>query len=170
MNDKFAKFLEGSVFLADDERLPFAQEIWHIYCQAYKNIGSQHKTIHELIHDSSVWHLAWNVVGECSAVLIYKRTPFGLKGIAVASNGTKQGKVAACALMEQLNQEGFYAELSGAPERIAYKLRIAVVEARKAQEFIRHPIVPVADGMAYLRPITGVGTHRKVMFGKPKKS
>lgn len=160
--------LEGSEILAGDERLPYSKEIWGMYLLSYQSIGAQHKTLNDLLSDSTHWHVAWDEVGELCALVAYRATKGGLKAMAMASNGKVKGKASACLLMEQMKLDGFYGEFSGKPETIARRLGLSEVGVETARTLISHPIVPLAGGKAYLRPITGIGTHRKVMFGKPK--
>lgn len=160
--------LHGNAIIEGDDRKPYSWDVWQMYCLSYAAIGKQHKSLNDLISDSTHWHVAWDEVGDLVAVLMYRNTKGGLKGMAMASNGTIYGKAAACLLMEQLKVDGFYGEFSGKPESIARRLGLNVVSAEVAKSLVSHPIIPLADKQAYLHPISGIGTHRKVMFGRPK--
>ena len=162
--------LRGRARLTGDERLPYKFCAFEIYRKAYQSIGLQYADADSLFSDTHTWDVAWNEYGSMVAILAYKQTSHGLKGVVIASDGSTVGRKFTFTLMEELNTFGHYAELSGRPESIAHKLNISVVCANVARKLVSHPIVSVAGGKAYLRPIAGIGTRRKVMFGKPKVS
>lgn len=152
------------------------QEIHDLMHHAYKAIGgySGHKSGSEeeskAIHDDISKHNIKAVKrdGKISAVNIYKNQ-HGRKLVAVATNGTEQGKKDWKKISTEDNEhKRAWGEVSGAVEKIHQKLGFPKVPSKHAEKLLGKKVTPVSgDEHKYTRKI-GEHEHEKTIMGHPK--
>ena len=104
--------------------------------------------------------------GKISSLRLYKKS-HGRKGIAVATDGSRQGITDfKKTSIEDHTHKRAWAEVSGAPEAISRKLGVPVVDSSHAARLTGKD-VKVIDKEKYSRKI-GNHDHVKVIMGHPK--
>jgi len=155
--------------LEPDAKKEYAEKIWKMLANAYAYAGGYKgaQDINELILDSGIWKLVVRN-GEITALRIYKDA-FGRKGIATATNGTKQGIKDLHMLTKQdLTMQSSWAEVSDKME--AHMLKIGANPVPNTYVHLLLPgkeITPDEDGYHYFRDIMGE-KKRKMIVGFPK--
>lgn len=102
-----------------------------------------------------------------SSVNLYKKQ-FGRKSIAVATDGTDQGKKDLKKnKLEDHEMKRAWGEVSGAPEAIQKKMGVPVIPIEKMRKLTGKTLTPVGDSGHYERTIGGQ-PHVKIGMGHPK--
>lgn len=151
------------------------QEIHDLLHKAYVPIGgysglkSGSKEESDSIHDD-ITHSAIKLTkreGKVSAVALYKMK-HGRKKIAVATDGTPQGKKDYMKTeLEDHEKKRAWSEKSGAPEHISKKMGVPAVDSKHAETLTGKKVKRSADGIHYTRKI-GDHEHEKAIYGHPK--
>lgn len=161
----------------EEHREKHRQEIHDMLRNAYANLeggysgmGAGSKEESDAIHDD-ISNSAMKIVkrnGKVSAVTLYKKK-HGRKTIALATDGTKQGKDDVKSIMrDDQKDKRSWAELSDAPEHMQRKMGFPAVSSDRAAELTGKTDVDKEDDEYYTRKIGGQ-RHRKVILGYPKK-
>jgi len=96
-----------------------------------------------------------------------KITSSGLKLCLFATDGSEIARSAIRAfIINALNIDGIYAEVSGAPEKIVVG-HVPEVSVSKVDQVLGKPIKQDADGRHYRRLISRVGMRKKLLVGRP---
>lgn len=166
-----------------DEKRPWAQQVWDIVNLSYERIGGIHgsgfKSVDDMIRNIPMWKLDI-VGGVVKAAKLYKDKD-GRKSVAVASDGTSEGKEKAVKMIvDDIRTRRTFVEISGAPvavlkknlpHYVSYAVTVEDVMKKLSDE-----IRPVSDNdpevikfpelkeFYYSRKIGGEW-HTKVMFG-----
>lgn len=155
----------------NDEMEFYMDEVWELLQNAYKDIGGflTAKTQNDLIRKSSMWKLVRRPQQGIVAVAIYTSKNGGRKLIAVATNGTIEGKDALYSIIKEdikmMNQRQAWAEVSGAMEYLYNKFGGVVVPSKYVQDILRDKeIIEPEDDGHYSREIMGE-KHRKIIYG-----
>ncbi|WP_395748135.1 hypothetical protein [Prosthecobacter sp.] len=129
----------------------------------------QFATAADLLKQPETWDVA---TGIPVAVFSWKTTPHGFKLSFTGTDRSDVGKAEWKRLFkEYLSKEGYFAELSDAPEHIARKMGVPIIPAAQAKEILGKPVTLSADGVHYERMITGLPTpHIEAMSGVVWKS
>lgn len=155
----------------NSEMMSYMDEVWDMLQNAYKDIGGflTAKTQGDLIRKSSLWKLVTRPHKGIVAVAVYTSKNGGRKLIAVATNGTREGKDALFSIIKEdikmMDQRQAWAEVSGAMEHLYNKFGGVVVPSKYVQDILRDKeiIDPEEDGH-YSREIMGE-KHRKIIYG-----
>lgn len=158
----------------EPEREQHRQQIHDMLRTAYKEIGGygghesgsddESNAIHNDITNSVIKATKRN--GNLTAVGLYKKL-HGRKSIAVATDGTPQGKQDFLKMKSEDNaRKRAWGEVSGKVEHISKKLGFPVIPAAKASQLIGKSVDVDDDGEHYFRKI-GKTLHRKVIVGHP---
>ena len=159
------------VRVGGESRRRFLPQVWDMLKLSYAKQGLQYQQAGELLEESTLHDVVLGADKKPVAVVLAKVGERGYKLIALATNGSAEGKLAARALIGRLKTGGYYAELSDAPQAIAEKAGVPKVPATEAGEILGKQVTPEADGFSYSRTITGLSEpHIKVIFGKPWKT
>lgn len=146
------------------------ERIWDIYSLSYGSIGSQVGDPKELFSNFDLMFYK-DVDGDSTidSVLTFKRTHAGRKIVFLVSDGSSQGKRAMISkLADLLGKVGWYIEISGRPVQIMLSMGLRpIVDEQVVRDVLRKPLVWKGNG-AYDRVITGLGTHEKYLFGRPR--
>lgn len=151
------------------------QEIHDMLRKAYEPIGGyaghksgseeESKAIHSDISQSLI--KATKRDGKITAVNLYKKQ-HGRKSIAVATDGTEQGKKDFMKTkVEDHELKRAWGEVSGKMQHISKKIGMPTIPARRAKELLGKDVKVHDDGEHYDRPIGG-HMHTKIMVGHPK--
>lgn len=157
-----------------EEKLRYLPELAKITLSAYKDVGGfkRAQTLEEvttvLAHEAQkggVWKLTRRD-GKITSFMLY-RDQFGRKGIASASDGTRQGVLDWKMLrLDDLRMKRMWAEVSGKPEKYMTKIGYPKVPVETAKDIIQKDIKP-EDEFYYTRDIGGKPT-RKTVVGFPQ--
>jgi len=167
----FALIEEKEYIRSKEDMMKVADVAWDLLIKAYAPLPGGFKTARDIDHLVSKSHI-WTLVkkeGEVIALRVYKQA-HGLKGIASATNGTKEGKDALRSMIKKGLKKS-WAEISGPMERFVMRLggEKYKVPSEKAQDLIgaKHPILSYDDdGFHYTRAIRGT-KFRKIIVGSP---
>lgn len=150
-------------------------EIHNLLRNAYKDIGGYGGHVHGSKAESDAIHKdidnsmikATKRDGKITAVNLYKKQ-FGRKSIAVATDGTQQGKQDFLKTKIEDNEfKRAWGEVSGKSETIARKINTPIISSSRAQELLNKNVTRHDDSEHYTREIGGQ-PHRKIMVGYPK--
>jgi hypothetical protein len=167
----FKKFLiERYVnLLSKEDKEKYADEVWDILQSSYKDIGGFKSADNkeELIKDSSIWKLI-RKNGKIVTVSIYKDKN-GRKFIAGGTDGSSEGKKGFSEINKaDIKMKRAWAEVSGAPEKIAIKNGGTYIPNTEAEKLTGKKIIRLHDnGIHYDRMISG-HIHTKALIGFPK--
>lgn len=149
------------------EREQLADRAFELVLIAYGDKAGNIGDSKDLLANSSGWFGIFDG-DQLVGFQAYKKTPFGLKGFAVGHDGSSAAKKALIkAKIKHLNEEGHYAEVSGDVERVLTG-KVPFVCNQFAEEILGKKVQLEDDGVHYTRNIAGVGSHTKVIVGKPK--
>ena len=144
--------------------------VWDMLQAAYKDIGGflTAKSKNELIKKSSLWKLVRRN-NKIVAVAIYTSKKGGRKLIAVACNGTNEGKDALYSILKEdikmMDQRQVWAEVSGKMEHLYNKFGGVVVPSKYIQDILADKeIFNQKDDGHYSRNIKGE-PHEKIIYG-----
>lgn len=144
--------------------------VWDMLQDAYKDIGGflTAKTKLELIKKSSLWKLVRRN-NKIVAVAIYTSKKAGRKLIAVACDGTIDGKNALYSIIKEdikmMNQRQAWAEVSGKMEHLYNKFGGIIVPSKYIQDILSDKeIFNRKDDGHYSRNIKGE-PHEKIIYG-----
>ena len=144
------------------------EKVWALLQSSYSKIGGfkSAATVDELIADSALWKMVTRE-GTITAIAIYKDR-YGRKSIAVATDGTAQGKRDLVMLKSEDMRFGrAWAEVSGAPERMMSRMGGRPVPNQYAAALTGKEILSFNDdGYHYTRLIAGV-PYEKIIYGFP---
>ena len=153
------------------EMMSYMDEVWDMLQEAYKDIGGflTAKTQGDLIRKSSLWKLVTRPHKGVVAVAVYTSKNGGRKLIAVATNGTREGKDALFSIIKEdikmMDQRQAWAEVSSAMEHLYNKFGGVVVPSKYVQDILRDKeIIDHEDDGHYSREIAGE-KHRKIIYG-----
>ena len=140
----------------------------------YRGLGSgtkeEHDSIQSDIHNPEHIIKMHRRGDKITHVSLYKKTKYGRKLFATASDGSLQGKkdyVQNSKEDNRMKDRHSYAEVSGKPEAIARKMGTPVVPNHKAKEILGKEVELHPDGEYYTRSLGGT-PHKKVMIGHTK--
>lgn len=154
-----------------NEKQKYADEVWDLINKSYIKAGGFYSSNskEDLINNSKLWKLVLRN-GRISALKVYKDR-FGLKSIALASDGTLQGKNDVKMLVkDDVKYERMWGEFSGAPEHILKKFNAIPIKSKFAEFLTGHKILSYdADGYHYTRLIKG-NPKTKIIYGVAKVS
>jgi tRNA nucleotidyltransferase/poly(A) polymerase len=145
--------------------------MWDLYSISYGGIGGQAASISSLMEQFDlVMHRDMDGDGEIDAFIGFKQTHAGNKLVLMGSDGTSRAKRdVIMKSMSLLKSSGWYAELSGKPAMLALQEGVPVVEDEQlVREVLRKPLD--WHGGSYTRVISGLGSHKKWLFGRPNMS
>ena len=137
-------------------------------CGGYKSMECGQELRDELINQASkpnFWKLCKRG-NEITAAVFYKQTPYGLKSILSAQNGTQAGKTDLFKIKtDEIVQGRAYAEVSGKMEHVMMKFGANRLKNSVADKILPYKIIPDEDGYHYFRIINGA-KQRKILVGK----
>jgi len=161
------------VVLTKKQKNSIATNLFELVKNAYEPIGG-HFEIQKIkdIIDNNLYFKAIDVDDDplADALMIFKKTDFGKKNIAVGQDGTQEAKKALLEKYDkQYHKKGYYTEVSGKlSEILLNKFHVPFINDKKLVEQILGKEVDwLGDGW-YKRNVSGVGTHEKIMVGLPK--
>lgn len=152
-----------------EEKEKYIDEIWDMLQKAYAPIGGFKSALSKdaLIDESNLWKIVRRK-GKVVSVSIYKDA-HGRKSIAVATDGTEQGKSDLLKVkIDDTNLKRAWCEASGKVESLMKKANAKPISSRYAAKLTGKEILGYdVDGIHYTRLISGV-PHLKAIYGFPK--
>lgn len=149
-----------------DDQMKYADQVWDILQKSYVKAGGFHSAndIQDLIAKTNMWKLVVRN-GKVTAVNLY-RDLHGRKSIAAGTDGTLQGKKDYMMVKDaDIKYRRSWAEVSGAPERLASKAGMRPIPAKFAAMLTGKEIIEYNDdGVHYTRMISG-HPHEKIIYG-----
>jgi hypothetical protein len=141
--------------------------VWDIYKLSYAEIGMQFADNSALLAEPLSWDISRDEVGMPVTVFAWKQTERGFKLSFTGTNRSDLGKAEWKRLLKgYLSSEGYFAELSDAPEHLARKMGLPIIPAAEVGDILGKVITITGEGERYERMITGLPTpHIKAMFG-----
>lgn len=161
------------VVLSNKQKNSIATNLFELVRDAYAPIGGHFEiqSVKDII-DNNFYFKAIDVDDDplADALMIFKKTDFGKKNIAVGQDGSKEGKKALLEKYDkQYHQKGYYTEVSGKlSEILLNKFHVPFVNDKALVEQVIGKEVDWIGNGWYKRNVSGVGTHEKIMVGLPK--
>ena len=162
------------IYLTDDEKVEFAEEIFDLVSTAYASIGGHpnYKSPADVMgdeRDAEYMVIDLDDDPEFDAVKMSKNKAAGNKSVGMGHDGSGPAKSAAVNISAKLLQmPGFYAEISGKLLDILSSKGAPII---KDEEVIRKVLkgkeITINDDGSYSREIGGE-MHTKVLMGNPK--
>lgn len=162
------------IYLTDDEKEEFAEEIFDLINTAYAPIGGHpnYKSPADVMgdeRDAEYMVIDLDDDPEFDAVKMSKNKAAGNKSVGMGHDGSKAARSAAVNISATLlKMPGFYAEISGKLLDILSAKGAPII---KDEEVIRKVLkgkeITMNDDGSYSREIGGE-THTKVLMGNPK--
>lgn len=154
--------------LHENERPMFAPALWSMYATSYGSIGLMVDNADDILREYDLWWILFDAEGRPRAFRVGKRTNYGIKMGLSGTDGTRESKRALIkAIPTWMQQRGLYGEVSHRMEEIMSRAGVPVVCAQHAERILRKPLVPLDDGIHYVRDIQGIGPVTKVLVGRP---
>lgn len=145
----------------------YSDEVWEILQRSYAAVPGGFGTADspdELIEKSSLWKMVVRD-GKVTAVSIY-RDQYGRKSIAAGTDGSLQGKRDYGMIKtEDMKFRRSWAEVSGAPERMAQKAGMDPVPHKYAAALTKKEIIEYNDDGYHYTRLIGGQPHEKIIYG-----
>ena len=154
-----------------EDKEKYIDAVWDMLQAAYAGIGGFKSATskEDLIQNTSIWKLVRRG-GKLVSVGIY-RDLHGRKSIAIATDGTMQGKKDIMKLKDDdLKLQRAWCECSGAAEALMKRAKAVPLDNKLAAKLTGKEIIGYdVDGVHYTRLIQGE-PHVKVIYGFPQIS
>lgn len=161
------------VYLKDEEKEEFADEIFKIIDSAYKPIGGHpnFKSAQDVLgsqKDAEYLVIDLDDDPEIDAVSVSKTKPAGVKYVATGHDGTSKAKSRMINhKATNLKMPGYYIEVSGKIKDILLAKGVPVVDdAEVIKRVLKGKDIELFDDGSYKRDIGGE-KHVKVLLGNP---
>lgn len=154
--------------LTREDKEKYVDQVWDMLQKAYEPIGGfKSAADKDDLIGSSIWKLI-RKGGKIVSVAIYK-DQFGRKSIAIATDGTPEGKAELIKLKsEDFKLQRAWCEASGKAETLLVKTGAKPLSNKLAAKLTRKEILGYdVDGVHYTRLIQGE-PHVKAIYGFPE--
>lgn len=157
----------------DFQKSPYAEKVWDMIQKAYAQMGgirgSGFGNIHDMIQNIPMWKLVVRD-NEVKAVIMYK-DKMGRKAVALATDGTTEGKKELSKMLQNELQRSFV-EVSG-PAKAFISKHISdwekyVLPVETVKTILVGKDIEPVDKFQYTRIIGGKKT-KKILLGTPGK-
>ena len=160
-------------FVTTQQKTNIVDQIWNMLEKAYQKVGGFKSSIdkNDLINGTFIWKVI-KKNGKIKAVVIAKKTPYGRKPNALATDGSLEGMYALIKLVRNdISQNNSFFEVSGPMEKFVIercKLEKYKIPSTYAELLTQKKIDSYdPDGYHYIRNIHGQ-PFRKMLVGNPK--
>lgn len=175
MSNSLKTFLSEKFYNAfnREQKEKFADQVWEILVQSYKPIGGLRgiDSKEDMIANVPMWKVAY-VKDKVLAVVLYKDKGQGRKLVAVATDGSIEGKD----LLRNMMKDEFtrsFTEVSGPFFKFLNKhypelVKQYTIPPEQVEKILGKKVVPTKNGF-YKREIQG-SILEKIMLGTPHKT
>jgi len=175
MDNTFTQFLSEKFtnLFTVDQKEKYADQVWDILVQSYKPVGGLRgiKSKQFMIDNMPMWKIAAQD-NKVLAAILYKDKGAGRKLVAVATDGSKQGKELLRNMIEQEFERSFF-EVSGPfygfmNKHFPQLVKKFTIHPDQVEKILGVTVSPTKDGW-YKRVIQG-NILEKIMLGTPGKA
>jgi len=161
------------IYLTDEEKEEFSDEIFNLIDNAYKDIGGHPNYKSGADVEGPEREASYMVIDldddpEFDAVKVTKKKSAGVKSVGMGHDGSSEAKRAAINITSlMLNQPGYYVEVSGKLKDILLSKGVPVVtDEENIRKILKGKEIEMNKDGSYQREIGGK-VFTKILLGKP---